>query len=85
MIAQKKRLRKIFELFLIFNEADGIDAESRKFESIVEGMTLYTAEQIQAALEQAGFQNVRTVHHETKPWIAVLAKKGTREDTGGLR
>jgi len=39
-------------------------------------MKIYTAEQIKRALEKAGFTEIKTDHHPSKPWIAVLAKKG---------
>ena len=62
-------------VFLICNESDGTDPTGTKFESIIEGMKSYTAQEIEAALKAAGFSQVQTDHHPTKPWIAVLAKK----------
>ena len=62
--------------FLICNESDGSDATSLRFEKIIDGMKIYTAEQIKRALEKAGFTEIKTDHHPSKPWIAVLAKKG---------
>jgi len=38
-------------------------------------MQCYTAEEISAALQKAGFSGVRSSHHPLKPWIAVLATK----------
>ena len=61
--------------FLICNESDGADAAGLKYEKIIDGMKTYTAGQITAALEAAGFSVVKTDHHPSKPWIAVLAKK----------
>ena len=61
--------------FLIINESDGMDATGRKFEKIIDGMTVYTAEEIASALKNAGFSSVSNFHHPGKPWIAILAKK----------
>ncbi len=68
-------------VFLIVNESDGTDSASLKFEKIIDGMKCYTKEEIEAALRHVGFQEIVSYHHQSNPWIAVLAKKsdhGTR-------
>ncbi len=62
--------------FMICNESDGTDPTSLKFEKIIDGMKNYTPEAIEAALKAAGFSEVNSDHHTSKPWITVLAKKG---------
>lgn len=42
---------------------------------MVNGMKCHTVEEIEDALIKAGFSKVNTNHHETKPWIAVIAEK----------
>ena len=61
--------------FLIVNEADGIDEASLKYEKIIDGMKCHTIEDIRYALEKAGFSKVASDHHESKPWITVVATK----------
>ncbi|MCR4951054.1 MAG: class I SAM-dependent methyltransferase [Solobacterium sp.] len=61
--------------FLICNESDGTDPASLKFEKIIDGMKNHTAEEIEAALKNAGFREVLSFHHPSKPWLTVLAKK----------
>lgn len=61
--------------FLITNEADGRNASSLKFEKIIDGMRVYTPEEIEAALREAGFSEVKVFHHSSWSWIALLAKK----------
>lgn len=61
--------------FLIVNEADGVDEGTLKYERIIDGMKCYTIEQLEEALLASGFSEVISDHHDTKPWIAVLAKK----------
>jgi len=61
--------------FMVVNESDGNDGPSKKYERIIEGMKIYTPEQISEALEKAGFTDIRVEHHSSKPWIAVFAKK----------
>ncbi len=62
-------------LFMICNESDGIDPTSLRFEKIIDGMKNHTAEEMEAALKGAGFSQVTSDHHPTKPWITVLARK----------
>ena len=73
--AQVYRVLKPGGLFLICNESDGTDAAGRKYEKIIDGMKVYTEEQIEVALKAAGFSEIKTDHYPPKPWIAVLAKK----------
>ena len=62
--------------FLIVNESDGMDKTGKQFETIIDGMHTYTAEELEAALQAAGFAQVKTAHHPQKPWLAILATKG---------
>ena len=62
-------------IFMICNESDGTDATGLKFEKIIDGMKNYTAEQIEAALKKAGFSDVSSDRHPSKPWITVIARK----------
>lgn len=61
--------------FMICNESDGTDPTSLKYEKIIDGMKNYTAEEIKASLKAAGFSEVTSDHHHSKPWITVLARK----------
>ena len=62
-------------LFMIVNESDGVDETGKKFEKIIDGMRVYKAEELEAALKDAGFRKAETHHHPDKPWITVLAWK----------
>lgn len=73
--AQVAKLLKPGGCFLICNESDGTDQTSLKFEKLIDGMKCYTAEQLETALRAAGFSRVKSEHHPSKPWIAVLAVK----------
>lgn len=73
--SQVYRVLKPGGLFLICNESNGTDAVGQKFEKIIDGMKVYTGEQIENALKTAGFSDVKTDYHPSKPWITVLAKK----------
>ncbi len=69
------RVLKPEGLFMIVNESDGKDHAATRFEKIIDGMKCYTAKQIEDALRSAGFDIIRSVHHKSKPWIAIIAKK----------
>ena len=73
--AEVFRVLKPGGLFLICNESDGTDAASKRFETIIDGMRCYTAAELETALRNAGFSGVTCRHHDTKPWITILAKK----------
>ena len=44
-------------------------------EKVIDGMKNHTVEEIEAALKAAGFSEVISDHHPSKPWITVLARK----------
>ena len=73
--AQVARVLRPGGYFLICNESDGADATGQKFENIIDGMKCHTAQEIEAALKDAGFSQISSYHHRKKPWITVLAKK----------
>ena len=62
-------------LFVIVNEADGLNEEASKMEGVIEGYKVYTAEELDNLLRVAGFREVKALHHNTKPWIAIIATK----------
>ena len=72
---QAAKILKPGGVFMICNESDGTDPAGVKYEKIIEGMKNYTAEEMEAALKAAGFSEVTSDHHPSKPWITVLAKK----------
>ena len=73
--SQVARVLKPGGYFMICNESDGTDATSLKYEKIIEGMKNHTVEEIESALKVAGFSEVKSDHHPSKPWITVLARK----------
>ena len=73
--AQVAKVLKPGGYFMICNESDGTDPTSLKFEKIIDGMKNYTTEGIRAALKAAGFSEVKSEHHPSKPWITVWARK----------
>lgn len=73
--AEVWRVLKNDGIFMIVNESDGRDESSLKFEKMIDGMKCYTIEDIERALKNVGFSEVKSDHHHSKPWITVLAKK----------
>lgn len=61
--------------FMIVSESDGEDEASLKYAEIIAGMNCYTPDEIETALKNAGFSEVKTDHHKSKPWITVIAEK----------
>ena len=73
--AEVAKVLKPGGVFMIVNESDGTDEVSIKFEKKINGMKCYTGDAIETALKAAGFKKTKTIHHDSKPWITVLAKK----------
>ena len=61
--------------FLIVNEFDGISEREKKYEKIIDGLKLYTNQELTDYLKQVGFQCVILFHDMDKHWITVIAKK----------
>ncbi len=61
--------------FAITNESTGTDKSSVKFSEIIDGMNLYTGEDLKALLEKAGFTDIQIHAHDSKPWLNVTARK----------
>ncbi|MBR6443993.1 MAG: class I SAM-dependent methyltransferase [Firmicutes bacterium] len=61
--------------FLIVNETDGLDSVGRKWEKKIDGMTVYTKEEITDVLKAAGFSDVKCFTRDKLPWLTVLAEK----------
>ncbi len=69
------RILKPGGVFLIVHETDGTDSAGKKAEALIDGMKIYTAQELKSALEEARFREVSAVHHPERSWIAVTAKK----------
>ena len=73
--AQVNRVLKPGGTFLICNECSGTNAADEKWTKIIDGMRIYTQEQICAALEAAGFTGMQYFAEQTKHWLCILAQK----------
>ena len=60
--------------FLICNECGGDRAGDDKWTRRIAGMTVYRDTQLSAALEQAGFRELR-IHKSKRGWLCVSARK----------
>ena len=69
------RVLKNGGVFAITNESTGTDKTSVKFSQIIDGMNLYTGDDLKALLEKAGFTAIEIHSHPDKPWLNVTAKK----------
>ena len=61
--------------FLIVNECDGTNKKDEKWVNMIEGMTIYSKENMRSYLHEAGFKNITVFHNEKKHWIAFLSEK----------
>ena len=61
--------------FLIVNEFDGISEREKKYEKIIDGLKLYTNQELMNYLKQVGFQFIMLFHDIDRHWITIVAKK----------
>ena len=61
--------------FMIVNEFDGISEREKKYEQLIDGLKLYSNDELMNYLKQVGFQSVILFHETEKHWITVIAKK----------
>ena len=73
--AEVRRILREGGHFVIVSESDGKDKPSLWFKSIIEAMNTYTPEEIEAALKEAGFNEIHTEHHELHSWVVIVAEK----------
>lgn len=69
-----KRVLKPGGLFMICNEDDGDDPEVLDLADKIPGMTVHTPAQLEAALEEAGFEIVTSERVPAKGHLAIVAK-----------
>ena len=60
---------------MIVNEFDGISQREKKYEKLIDGLKLYSQQELVDYLKQAGFNNITLNHDAQKHWLTVLAYK----------
>ena len=69
------RILKPGGTFMIVNEFDGISQREKKYEKLIDGLKLYSQQELVDYLKQAGFNNINLNHDAQKHWLTVLAHK----------
>ncbi|MCR4662552.1 MAG: class I SAM-dependent methyltransferase [Endomicrobiaceae bacterium] len=61
--------------FMIVNEFDGISEREKNYEKLIDGLKLYTNQELTDYLKQVGFQCITLFHDINKHWVTFIAKK----------
>ena len=69
------RVLKTGGTFMIVNEFDGISEREKKYEKIIDGLKLYSNQELMNYLKQVGFTGIILFHDEQKHWVCFLAIK----------
>ena len=69
------RVLKKGGIFMITNESTGTDETSVHFHNIIDGMNLYTPEELRKYMENAGLEAVDIHQDEKEPWICVTGRR----------
>ena len=59
--------------FMIVNESDGRNEKDKKWEDMIDGMTIYSETELINALQSVGFTDIKVSHHDF--WISFYAHK----------
>lgn len=62
-------------IFLVVNESDGLNPDDEKWLHIIDGLAIYTQDELVAYLRNAGFADVRVHHNSKKHWLCLVAQK----------
>lgn len=71
---QVYRVLKKEGIFMICNESGGKNPKDEKWIDIIQGMRIYSPEQIRESLESVGFENTE-IDIDKKGWICAVCKK----------
>ena len=69
-----RRVLKPGGAFLICNECGGDVKSDERWTEKIDGMTIYTAAQLKAELERAGFRGVQ-MHRNRRGWLCAVGRK----------
>ena len=69
------RVLKAGGTFFICNETDGRNKSDENWVSIIQGFTVYTADQLTSYLNEAGFSGIKTTVDTDRHWMCISAKK----------
>ena len=69
------RVLKTDGIFIIINEFDGISQREQYYAKLIDGLKLYSKQDLTNILTEVGFRNIIFDHDEQNHWLAVLAKK----------
>lgn len=61
--------------FLIVNESDGLNKVDRKWLALIDGLAIYTEEELVRFLEEAGFSEAEADRAPKKHWLCLKARK----------
>ena len=76
-IDKDKQQERKYQMGIFSKIKSALQKTSEKISITITGKKIdeNLAQEIEDALIKAGFSKVNTNHHETKPWIAVIAEK----------
>lgn len=71
---QVYKVLKIGGTFMICNELNGENSKDKNWTNVIQGMKIYTSEQIEKTLQGVGFADIKTDKNK-KGWLCIVAKK----------
>ena len=61
--------------FLICNESDETNDIDEKWTKLIDGMKIYTSDQLIVALKEVAFTEIKTYSNTKNHWISIFATK----------
>lgn len=73
--AEVRRVMRDGATFVIVNEEDGLSDENERLAEKIEGLRIYTAEELTGYLEEAGFSDAAVRADKEKHWLCIAVRK----------
>jgi ubiquinone/menaquinone biosynthesis C-methylase UbiE len=74
-LREVRRVLKPGATLLVVNEADGTNPRDERWTRVIDGLAIYTEQELAGFLREAGFVRVRSSRDERRHWLCLLAEK----------
>lgn len=74
-LSEAFRVLKHGGTIIVANELDGLSQESNEVSRAVNILRIYTSDEIESCLDEAGFTDIKSIHDEQRHFICVTARK----------
>ena len=81
-LREVRRVLKPGAALLVVNEADGTNPRDERWTRVIDGLAIYTEQELAGFLHEVGFVRVRSSRDERRHWLCLLAEKPADNPVG---